>query len=235
MNPLPDAPIEELIHHVDPEILIAVAADGRLTEDLALAFLERRDLPRQALEQIHKHKSLARQRKVQLALVMHLHTPRHISVPIIRHLYPFELMKVALQPTVAADVKRAAEEVLIAKLATISSGERFTLAKQGSGRVAAGLLLDHEARIVRAALDNPQMTELWILKALKAEAGTELLAPALARHTKWSFRNEVKAALLANKHTPLARVLQISQELPIAALKDVLRNARLAPNVKRQL
>src|SRR5262249_26102476 len=186
MNSLPDAPIEELIHHLDPEILVAVAADGRLTEDLALAMLERRDLPRQVLEQIHKHKSLARQRKVQLALVMHPRTPRHISVPIIRHLYPFELMKVALQATVAPDVKRAAEEVLIAKLTTVSSGERFTLAKQGSGRVAATLLIDKEARIMRAALDNPQMTEIWIVKALKAETGTDMLAPAVARHTKWS-------------------------------------------------
>src|SRR5262249_7289191 len=154
-----------------------------------------------------------------LALVMHPRTPRHISVPIVRHLYPFELMKVALQATVAPDVKRAAEEVLIAKLTTVSSGERFTLAKQGSGRVAATLLTDKEARIMRAALDNPQMTELWIVKALKAETGTDLLAPAVARHKKWSFRNEVKAALLATRHTPLSRVLQIAQELPIAALK----------------
>jgi hypothetical protein len=228
----PDAQLDQLIHDSDPEVLIAVAGDARLTEDLALALLERRDLPRQALEQLHKHKSVARVRKVQLALVMHPHTPRHVSVPIIRHLYAFELMQVALLPSVVADVKRAAEETLIGRLATVSSGERFTLAKQSSGRVAAALLLDKEARVMRAALDNPQMTEVWIVKALKAEAGTELLAPAASRHGKWSHRNDVKAALLANKHTPPARLLEIAQDLPVSALRDVLRNARLAAHVK---
>jgi len=36
------------------------------------------------------------------------------------------------------------------------------------GRVAASLLLDKEERIMLAALSNPQMTEMWIVKALKA-------------------------------------------------------------------
>ena len=233
--PPPDASLDRLIHESSPEMLAAVAADPRLNEDLALALLERRDLPAKALEQLNRHKSLARQRKVRMAIVMHPHTPRHVSVPTIRHLYPFELMQVALLPSVPADVKRAAEEVLIAKLATITSGERSVLAKQGSGRIAAALLLDKEERIMRAALENPQMTEMWIVKALKAEAGTELLAPAVSRHQKWVHRTDVKSALLANKHTPLDRIAQFAADLPLNAIKDVLRNARLAPNVKTYL
>jgi hypothetical protein len=230
-----DVPLKQLIHDPSPQILWAVAADPRLTEDLALALLQRRDLPREALEQMHKHKSLARLRKVQLALVMHPSTPRHVSVPAIRHLYAFELMQVALLPGVVADVKRAAEEVLIAKLPSISAGERLSLAKRSSGRVAAALLLDKDDRTMQAALANPQMTEALIVKALKVESGTELLAPAVSRHAKWSFRNDVKAALLANKFSPPGRLQQFAMELPFNAVKDVLRNAQLAPSVKRVL
>jgi hypothetical protein len=144
-------------------------------------------------------------------------------------------MQVALLPVVPPDVKRAAEEVLISKIANISSGERFTLAKQSSGRVAAALLLDKEERIMLAALSNPQMTELFIVRALKMERGTELLAPAVSRHQKWSFRNDVKAALLGNKHTPPTRVIQLAAELPINLIKDVLRNGRLSPQAKNSL
>jgi hypothetical protein len=231
----PDTPLDQLLQDPSPEIVGAVASDPRLNEDLALALLKRRDLPGSALELLHKHKSLAKLRKVQLAIVMHPRTPRHVSVPTIRHLYTFELMLVALQPSVAADVKHASEDVLISKLGTISSGERFTLAKQSSGRVAVALLLDKEDRIAQAALANPQMTEAWIVKALKAGAGTELLAPAVCRHQKWAYRNDVKIALLGNKHTPFARVMQFADELPLNALREVLRNARLAPNVKAHL
>lgn len=227
-----DAPLDQLVHDSSPEILGAVAADPRLTEDLALALLQRRDLPREALELLHKHKSLARLRKVQMAIVMHPHAPRHVSVPVIRHLYAFELMQVALQPSVPADVRHAAEEALTARLETISSGERFTLAKRSSGRVAAAVLRDKEERVLQAALANPQMTEAWIVKALKAGTGTELLAPAVCRHQKWSYRNDVKAALVSNHHTPFAKVVQFASELPLNTLRDLLRNARLSPNLK---
>ena len=144
-------------------------------------------------------------------------------------------MQVALLPAVPPDVKRAAEEVLISRLASISSGERFTLAKRSSGRVAAALLLDKEERIMQAALANPQMTEIFIVKALKTDHGTELLAPAVSRHQKWSYRNDVKAALLGNKHTPSARLIHLAGELPVNLIKDVLRNGRLSAQAKNSL
>lgn len=230
-----DADLERLVHDSSPEILTAVAADARLTEDLALAFLNRRDLPREALEALSKNGQLARLRKVRMAIVVHPRTPRHVSVPTIRHLHTFDLMQVALLPSVSPDVKRAAEEVLISKLASISPGERITLARRSSGRVAGALLLDKEERIMQAALANPQMTEVSIVKALKAGHGTELLAPAVARHQKWSYRNDVKAALLGNKDTPSGRLIHLAAELPINLIKDALRNGRLSNQARNCL
>ena len=230
-----DADLERLAHDSAPEILAAVAADARLTEDLALALLNRNDLPREALESLSKNGPLARLRKVRMAIVVHQRTPRHVSVPTIRHLHTFDLMQVALLPSVPPDVKRAAEEVLISKLASISSGERITLARRSSGRVAGALLLDKDERIMQAALANPQMTEVSIVKALKAGHGTELLAPAVARHQKWSYRNDVKAALLGNKDTPSGRLIHLAAELPINLIKDVLRSGRLTSQAKNSL
>ena len=230
-----EASLEQLIHERAADVLIAVASDPRLTEDLALALLNRRDLPREALEEMNRNGSVSKLRKVRLAIVMHPRAPRHVSVPVIRHLYAFELMQVGLFPAVPADVKRAAEETLIGRLATISSGERYALAKQGSGRVAAALLLDKEERTMQAALTNPQMTEAHIVKALRAEQETELLLAVLCRHEKWSRRNDIKAALLANENTPLARALQFAGELPVKVLKEVLVNSRLSENVKSYL
>lgn len=230
-----DAALDRLVHDPSPEVLAAVAADRRLTEDLALALLNRRDLPREALEELNRNAGVSKHRKVRLAVVMHPRAPRHVTVPTIRHLYTFELMQVALFPTVAADIKRVAEETLINRLGTVSSGERMALAKQSSGRVAAALLHDPEPRIMQAALLNPRMTEPLIVKALRSQEPTEHLAPAICRHEKWSQRQDVKMALLSNQNTPFARVLQIADELSARALKEVLANSRLSPNVKNYL
>ncbi len=230
-----EVPLEERIHARAPEALVAAAADFRLTEDLALAMLNRRDLPREALEELNKNGAILKHRKVRLALVTHPRTPRHISIPAVRHLYAYELMHVSMSPGVTADVKRVAEETLIGRLKTISSGERFGLAKQSPGRVAAALLFDAEERTMLAALSNPQMTEALILKALKAEGTTDMLIAAVCEHQKWSRRNDLKMALLGNPKTPFAKVAQFASELPVRMLKDVLHTMRLSQNVKNYL
>src|SRR5437016_8556267 len=119
-----EASLENALHSQSADDLIAAASDPRMTEELALAMLVRRDLPGKALECLHKNSAIAKLRKVRLAIVTHPRTPRHVSVPVTRHLYTFELMQVALLPAVAADIKVAAEEALIGRLPTISAGER---------------------------------------------------------------------------------------------------------------
>ncbi len=233
--PADDDPIESLIHHVEEEAQRRVAADQRLNEDLALAFLARRDLARAAVEDLSKNGPVMKSRKVINALVRHPRAPRHVSIPIVRHLYTFELMNVALTPGTPADVKMAAEEALVMRLDTIASGERLSLAKQSSGRVAAALLVDEETRVIMAALDNPQMTEAWIVKTLRNESAPQTFVELVCRHRKWSLREEVRLALLRNPNTPLGRILHIAQSLPTSALREALRDAPLKASVKMYL
>jgi hypothetical protein len=128
-----------------PADLLRTAADPALTEDLALALLKRADLPPGVLEQLAKNAHALRSRKVKIAMASHPHTPRHVSVPLARQFYTFDLMKVALSPRVPADVKVAVDNVLISRLKAITVGERLTLARRASGRVAAALLLEVES------------------------------------------------------------------------------------------
>lgn len=128
----------------DEITLLRTVADPTLTEDLALSLLKRADLHPQILEQLAKNAGILKSRKVKMALASHPHTPRHVSVPLARQFYTFDLMKVALSPAAPADVKVAVDDILIARLETVTIGERLTLARRASGRVAAALLLDRE-------------------------------------------------------------------------------------------
>jgi hypothetical protein len=127
-----------------PADLLRAATDPALTEDLALALLKRADLPSEVLQQLAKNSNAVKTRKVRIALASHPHTPRHVSVPLARQFYTFDLIKVALAPGVPADVKVAVDDVLISRLKTVTVGERLTLARRASGRVAAALLLEVE-------------------------------------------------------------------------------------------
>jgi hypothetical protein len=223
------APTEDL------DTVIRAAADRALTEDLALALLRRRDLPAQVVEALGKNLAVARLRTVRYALITHQRTPRHISLPLLRHLYPFELMKLAVVPHLAADLKRAAEEALITKSASLSSGERLALAKQGSSRIAAEMLLDSEPRVTSAALGNPRLTEAGVVLALSSPKSPPHLAPAVCHHSQWRLRNEVRTAALRSEFTPLAHAIDFASRIPLAQLKDVLSQSKLSEQVKQYL
>ena len=179
----------------DENIPPASASDLSLTEDLALAWLKRSDLSAPDLERLSKNPSLAKSRKLKLALIEHPRTPRHLSLSLLRHLYTFDLMAVALMPVVAADIRVAVEEALINRLETISTGERMSLARRASARVVAALLGDGDMRVVNTALENSRLTEAMVAKALLRCDSADSLADTVGRNGKWSLRPEIQLAL----------------------------------------
>jgi hypothetical protein len=225
-SPFESTPLEELIH---------TASNTALTEDLALSLLNRPDLPAEAIEQLAKNGSVLKLRKVKVAIVCHPHAPRHVSVPLARQFYTFDLMKVALSPTAPADVKVAADEVLIARVKTITLGERLTLARRASGRVAGALLLDPEARVVQTALENPRLTESFVVQAVLRPGAGISVVQAVSHHPKWSYRNEIRVALLRSEHLSLARALEFARGLTPPLLRDVLHTSRLPARIKEQV
>src|SRR6202140_511085 len=230
--------------------LLRTAADPALTEDFALALLKRADLPPEIIEQLAKNTNALKSRKAKIALASHPHTPRHVSVPLARQFYTFDLMKVALSPTVPADVKVAVDDILISRLKTVTIGERLTLARRASGRVAAALLLDvetigskitdtktvaRETRVMQAALENTRLTEALVINSVLRPGASAALVHTVARHTKWSCRREIRAALLRTEHLSLARALEFSREIPPPLLHELLAASRLPAQIKDQL
>lgn len=177
-----------LIEPADPGLPLAAASDPALTEDLALVLLKRTDLIAPTLEKIAKHPGLAKSRKIKLALIEHPRTPRHVSLSLLRHLYTFDLMSVALMPIVAADIKVAVEESLINRLGTISTGEKMSLARRASARVVAALLGDADLGVMNTALANSRLTEAMVAKSLARHDSSDSLAESVRRHPKWSPR-----------------------------------------------
>ena len=229
------AALEEAVHSVVIEDVLRAAGDPALTAELALAMLRRADLAGAVIEELARNRSLLKLRKVKIALASHPQAPRHVSVPLVRQFYSFDLMKVALSPVVPADVKRTADEVLIGRLKTISPGERMTLARRASGRCAGTLLLDVEERIMRAALENARLTESLVVRAVLRPDTGPVLIQAVAGHAKWSYRRDVQVALLRTEYLSLARALAFARGMPTPRLREILQTSRLPRRIKEQL
>jgi len=208
------------------------AADPTLTEDLALALLARNILSVEAIEELSKNANLSSARKVRVGMVVHPRTPRGISLKLLRQLHTFDLMRVALLPVMSGDLKRVAAELLVSRLASITLGERISLARRAPETVAAALLLDKELRVLQAALENPRLTEAAIVRVLARPGASTALVQAVCRHGKWSPRHEIRLALVRHPKTPLAHALGFAHSMPPALVRDILHGSQLSEKVK---
>src|SRR5258707_279140 len=186
-SPVPDARLAPYPANDSAEALLAAAADPGLIEALALALLSQTALPSAAIEVLVKNRAVASGRKVQRALLLHRHTPRQVWLPFVRNMATLELAVVALSPTVPAEVQRACEEAVIVRVKTISLGERKTLARRSTSRLAGALLLDVDRAVVYAALGNGRLTEAGGVQALLRPHASHAFVSTVCHHPTWSL------------------------------------------------
>jgi hypothetical protein len=197
------------------------------SEDQTLAELQRTDIGAAETALLAKSPAAAKSRKVALAIVLHPRTPRHISVPLLRRMFTFDLMQVSLTPAVASDIKRAAEGQIVLRVESLSAGEKISLAKRGSGRVAAALLQEDDERVISPALDNAHLTEALVVQALMKPRAPTILFELASEHRKWSHRREVQISLLRSEKTPLEKTRELASKFSEEFLREIVPEERL--------
>jgi hypothetical protein len=226
MNERPDDNEQPAVSSGVSEFRADRSLHSGLTEDQMLALVQRADVTAQALASFARNPEALKSRKVTLALAMHPRTPRHIAVPLLRRMFTFDLMQVTLTPAVAADIKRAGEEQLLRRRESLSIGEKISLARRASGRVAAALLQEADARVVEPALDNAQLTEALVVQALMKPRAPTILFELASEHRNWWLRREVQIALLRSEKTPIDRAKGFAENFSGEFLQEILPESR---------
>ncbi len=229
------AEIESFFQETAKEVLLGLARNPHLQERDLLRLLERKDLAHEVVRELARHPESRRSYTVQLAMVRHPKTPRLVSLPLMKFLYIFDLLRVAQTPAVPADVKMVAEETILKKLEAMPRGERISLARRGTGRLAASLLFNPDLELIRAALDNPSLTEGHLLKVLAREGLPPAVVEQLAQHPRWSRHYHLRLALIRNPLTPFARVLAFLPDLAVTDLRDICLDHRMPLPVRQYI
>jgi hypothetical protein len=227
--------IEGFFKETAKEVLMGLARNPHLQERDLLRLLERKDLAHEVVRELAHHREARRNYTVQLALVRHPKTPRQVSLPLMKFLYLFDLLRVAQTPAVPADVKMVAEETILKKLEGMPRGEKISLARRGTGRLAAGLLFNPDLDLIRAALDNPSLTEGLLLKVLAREDLPPIVVEQLAQHPRWAHHYHLRLALIRNPLTPLARVLSFLPDVAVTDLRDICLDHRMPQPVRKYI
>ena len=224
-----------LLHHPSADVLLTLLDNPALDETQLCLLFERKNLPAEILEEVVRRKSLLKSYRVRRAIAFHPRTPRLVSLRLLRDLYLMDLVQMALLQGVSAELKRNAEEQLIARLPQLPLGQKITLARRGPARVAGALLADGHAQVVTIVLDNPYMSEAQILRALSRGKLSMAVIPAISHHRKWSIIYNVRLALVRHPSSPLATVLSYLPELTVSDLRDLASPGIVTESLRKYL
>ncbi len=231
----PRGQLESYFGETAKAVLVALAGNPNLGEHDLLRLLERKDLPQEVVRKLAEHPQAERSHQVKLALVRHPKTPRLLSLPLLKYLYLFDLVGVCQTPAVPGEVKIAAEETILKKLEALPRGEKITLARRGSGRVAAALLVTSDAELIRAALSNAYLSESHLSRILTLKRIPGVLVEMISQHERWSRAYHLRLALIRNPLTPFSRVLAFLPEISVNDLRDICLDPTMPDRVRKYI
>jgi len=224
-----------LLHHHSADVLLALLDNPALDEAQLCVLLNRKDLPAEILEEVAARKPLLKNYRVKRALAFHPRTPRLANLRLIRELYLMDVVQLTLLPGTSAELKRIAEEQLVGRLPQLPLGQKITLARRGTARVAGALLAEGHAQVLSIALDNPGLTEAQVLKALSRERLPVGVVKAVAQHRKWSHTYNVRLALVRHPAATLSTILAYLPELTVSDLRELAAPGIVSENLRKYL
>jgi hypothetical protein len=227
--------LDVLIREADAETLLALLENPNMQEPNVSRLLERLDLSAELLTAVAKEGKWTSSESIRLKLARHPRTPSRIAISMLRQLYLFDLVRLSLLPSAPADIRRAAEEFILARVPHLPIGEKLTLARRGPARVAAAVLAEGHPQTVKLALANSRLTESQVLKILAKPGVSPRVIAAISQHAKWSVQYNVRVALVRNPHTPVPALLEFLPNITLRDLKDALTFEELSQHCRKYI
>lgn len=204
-----------------------------LLEDEALAAVENPFVTPAILQKIAQDARLSAYYSVRVKLVAHRMTPQMYAAKLVHYLYWFDLLRLSVDVTVPAPVRRAIDTQLLARITKLTLGERIASARRCSAALIKHLLFDSDPRVFEALLLNARLREEELLALAASELATPEQLRMLAADPKWSFRYAIRRAIALNRNTPRAVAAAQLRHLTPADLRDLHSNPHTSVYVQR--
>ncbi len=171
-------------------------------EEEACAVLDNPHCTPQLCHLIAQNPKLTSFYSVRVRLVAHRATPRAEALKFAHYVYWRDLVRLSVDVTVPAPVRRAIDTLLLNRIGEMTLGEKITSAKRCSPALIKVLLFDPDPRVFSSLLVNQRLREEeLVLLASSNRASPEHLR-ILANDRKWSYRYAIRKALVMNPVTP---------------------------------
>jgi hypothetical protein len=195
-----------------------------LFEDEALAIIDNPYVTPQILSKIAQTQRLTAFHSVRLKLVSHRQTPLAHSTKLIHYLYWFDLLPLSINVQVPAPVRRAIDTQLLLRAEKLTIGEKVASARRCSHALIKAFLFDPDPKVFESLLVNKRLREDDLLSLISSGRATEEQLRMVAEDAKWSYRYQIRKALVLNPDTPRAAAASQLRYLSQKDLRQIHAN-----------
>jgi len=223
------------IQHLQREELDVFVTEnvGMLLEDEVLAVLENRNVTPQILGRIAQSPRITGYHSVRVRLVAHRQTPQAHAVKLVHYLYWIDLLNLSVDVQVPAQVRRAVDNLLLARVEKLALGERVTSARRCSAALVKVFLYDPHPKVFESLLVNKRLREDDLLALISTRRATREQLLMVAGDMRWSYRYAVRKALVLNPDTPRSAAASQLPHLSRRDLRSIHSNPATSTYVRR--
>jgi hypothetical protein len=189
-----------------------------LVEDETLAILNNPFITPSVCQAIAQNSRLTSFYNVRLRLVALRQTPLAHAVKFVHYLYWPDLVRLSIDVTVPAAVRRSIDTQLLLGVDKLTLGQRITSARRCSAALIKAFLFDPDPKVFASLLTNQRVREDDLLLLASSSRATAEQLRLIGSDNKWSYRYAIRKALVMNPMTPRAVA---AAQLRFLALKDL--------------
>ncbi|MBV9494942.1 MAG: hypothetical protein JOZ54_11900 [Acidobacteria bacterium] len=200
---MPSGPPRRLKELSRDELTDFVVANVKhLLEEEALAILDNPFVTTKVCQLIGQNQRLTGFYSVRLKLVALRQTPQAHATKLVFYLFWPDLVRLSVDVTVPAAVRRAVDTQLLLRVEKLTLGERIASARRCSQALIKVLLFDPDPKVFAALLVNQLLREDDLVHFASSPDAQPEQIRLLADDRKWSHRYAIRKALVMNPVTP---------------------------------
>lgn len=228
--------LEHRLRDANGEELLALLEDHRDELDVSCVRQALRNpfVTSEGIEIVLSRPKLLSIYEVARELTWHPQTPQIHAMRLLPSLFWRDLVRLCANTRVAPRVRRLAENNLLQRLPGLSLGEKVSMARTVSSGVIQELCRDSNPRVLKAALENPRLTETLVAALVTGSSVPPSHLATVANNPRWSTRYSIRSALCRNPRTPPASALSLLDRLKRMDLGVVARDSRLSRVVRNR-
>jgi hypothetical protein len=211
---------------------VAPILDDRETDEAhILRLLRKRDLPATVIECVSRHERWNGRHAIRTAIVMHIKTPRTLSLRLLGLLRWRDQLRVAVNLRLPMTLRTAAEGRLKERYPELELGEKISLARTAPTGLVPQLATENEARVIGALLNNPRLIEMDVIGLIRRDETASEVLRVVAQSERWINRPSIRLGLIRHPRTPVHMALRLVDRLSLPEIRKLVAKRHELPRV----